>query len=177
MGEEDEATEGLIHGEGAVREALAGHCLQPMGALLDYWQERRAERPALARSDLYPEDLAALLPHLFMVDRGKAEPSDVCFRLVGTAIVRVEGEITGRSLSELIPRAGHEIVWEHYDRALAGELCLRRGNLRRRDRAYIHYHVLLLPMSRTGGAIDSLLGMALYRFLHENGALPVGPMA
>jgi hypothetical protein len=177
MIEQDEAKEGLVRDEPAVSQALAGGSLEPMRALLDYWRGRCGARAALPRSELHPEELPALLPHLFLVDRGEREPGDVLFRLVGTAIVRVEGEITGRSLSELIPRADHESVWEHYERALAGELCLRRETLRWQGRAYVHYHVLLLPMTRTGDGIDALLGMALYRFLQDDGALPVGPMA
>ncbi|SMF38576.1 PAS domain-containing protein [Tistlia consotensis] len=152
---------------------------EPMRTLLGYWRERVGPGGVLDRTRLHPEELAPLLPNLFLMDRLEGAPFDIAFRLVGTAIPQIEGEITGRSLSSLIARSEHPMVWEHYERALAGELCLRRQTLVWQDRDYVRYDVLLLPMSRGGAAIDALLGMALYRLLGDGPdrvAMPVGPM-
>lgn len=169
---------GLICGRETVAAALDDPFHAPMHALLDYWG-RRAEGGAMPRGALRPEELTALLPHLYLIDRvapGRAaRPGlDVRFRLVGTAIAQVEGELTGRRLSELIAPDEHPEVWEHYRRAFAGELCLRRQTLRWQEREHLRYEVLLLPMSRGGGAIDALLGMALYRFEGDEPLPPSG---
>lgn len=151
-----------------------------MRELLAYWSARAVDGRVLRRADFHPEDLPGLLPHLFLADRLDGPPLDFRFRLVGTAIAFVEGEHTGRQLSELLPRSRYPDVWGHYERALAGELCLRRETLGWQGRAHVPYEVLLLPMMRAGPAIDALLGMALFRVAAGGGPsrrLPVGRRA
>jgi hypothetical protein len=170
----------LVSGRADLAEALGDEDHRPMRDLLAYWGAHTADGAALRRADFHPEDVTGLLPHLFLADRIEGPPLDFRFRLVGTGIAGIEGEHTGRHLSELIPRSGHPDVWAHYERALAGELCLRRETLEWQGRAYIHYEVLLLPMTRAGPATDALLGMALYCVVEGRGAsrpLPLGPMA
>jgi len=142
-----------------------------MRTLLGYWDARRDGKTALPRANFDPVDLPRLLPNIYFIDRVGDDPFDIQFRLVGTQIAKVEGEITGMRLSTLIPPTPHtHALWDHYERVMAGDVCLRRETLEWQDRDFIAYDVLLLPMIRTGPEIDGALGMALYRISGEAGA-------
>lgn len=162
----------VICGATELDRALAGTFFAPMRAALAYWRERAGPHGVMRRSDLHPEELARLLPNIFLVDRLDGKPFDVAFRLVGTVITQVEGEMTGRRLSDLIPRAKDPVVWDHFARAFAGEACLRRHTLRWQERDHILYHVLMMPMTRGGQEVDALFGMALYRIRKAGSAPP-----
>lgn len=153
----------LICGVTADADILADDVHQPMRTLFAYWDERRDGDRAMPKANLDPVDIARLLPNVFLADLVSCDPFDIAYRLAGTRVVDFEGEITGRRLSELIPRApGNETVWEQYENAIGGEPCFRRATLDWRGRGFITYDVLLLPMTRTGGGADGALGMSLY---------------
>jgi hypothetical protein len=142
---------------------LADDFHEPMRTLLAYWDERCEGRPALPRANLEPLDIPRLLKNVFLVDLVSRAPFDVTFRLLGTKVVDNEGEFTGKPLSELIARGPEtESLWQHYERVMDGEVCLRLDSLAWQDREFVLYDVLLLPMMRRGESIDSALGMALY---------------
>ncbi|HEV2546137.1 MAG TPA: PAS domain-containing protein [Stellaceae bacterium] len=72
-----------------------------LGHVLAYWEERRGSRRMPARRDLDPTDLAAVLPHLQLID--VVPPDRLRYRLVGTALVDTFGhDYTGRFVDELL---------------------------------------------------------------------------
>ncbi|MGH6959953.1 MAG: hypothetical protein ACREE7_05675, partial [Dongiaceae bacterium] len=83
------------------------------------------------------------------------------FRLAGTGITAMEGEITGRYLDELIPDPVGSIMARHYMDAIAGRVHLRHDTLYWEKRGHIRYDVLLLPLGDEGG-INMLLGTVRY---------------
>lgn len=144
---------------------------EPFRQLLVFWEARQSGG-ALKREDLDPILLRDLLANIFLVDQVSTDPCDVFYRLVGTKIVEVEGEMTRTHLSELVPRsAANETLWQHYERVFAGKICLRRQTLAWQGRDHIGYEVLLLPMIRSGDEIDSALGMILYDAPYQRSGL------
>lgn len=144
---------------------------EPFRELLAFWEARQSDG-ALKREDLDPVLLRHLLANILLVDRVSRDPIDVVYRLAGTKIVEVEGEITRARLSDLVSRASStETLWRHYERVFAGEVCLRRQTLAWQGRDHIGYEVLLLPMIRSGAEIDSALGLVLYGAPYQRSGL------
>ena len=107
----------------------------------------------------------ALLPNLFLIDVVSGRPRRFRFRLVGTRIVELEGEITNKFLDELISNGPETAAMaRHYDDATEGRLYVRRETLgwHPRERAHVNYDVLLLPLSRDGETVDMLFGFCAY---------------
>src|SRR5262245_15950275 len=67
----------------------------------DYWQRKRGARAMAARRDIEPMELAAVLPHLMLVD---VEPGPrFRYRLCGTAVVEAFGsDPTGKYIDEVM---------------------------------------------------------------------------
>jgi hypothetical protein len=133
---------------------------------LDYWRSKcpgsETGRRFPRRDDIRPEEIVDLLPFVFMVDvlQG-AQGLDYRFRLVGTAIAAVEGEITGCLMSEMFSdRQNYRVMWQQYHDAVEGEIRVRRETLRWQDRDHIHYEVILVPLEGEAGTVDILIGLA-----------------
>lgn len=159
----DRISDALVCGITVDSNVIDHDFYHPMRTLLSYWNERREKRPAIPRANFDPVDIPRLLPNIFLVDLISRDPVDLEFRLVGTRITELEGSVTGWNLKKLIPRKPDtESLWAHYERVMAGQLCLRFETLAWQNRNFVRYAVLLLPMTRAGKDIDSAVGMALY---------------
>jgi hypothetical protein len=103
-----------------------------------------------------------LLPYIFMVDVLRdGETLDFQFRLVGTGIVDIEGEHTGKRLSEMFPdRQTYEMLWRQYCDATAGRIWVRHETLRWQGRDHIDYEVVLAPLQDGEGQVTLLIGIA-----------------
>ena len=65
-----------------------------------YWQGMRQGERLPSRSDIEPADIKHLLPNLLLVDI-KTDPFRVHYRLCGTRVADICGDVTGRYLDEL----------------------------------------------------------------------------
>ncbi len=150
-----------------IDDGLADQLAQPESAplreLFDDWQAKAAGRAMPARADIEPPEIARLLPWLFLVDlvEGDGGATRFRFRLVGTGITGMEGEITGKHLDELIPDPVDSAMARHYADAAAGRVHLRHETLYWEKRGHIRYDVLL-PMADDAGGV-MLMGMARHR--------------
>ena len=69
--------------------------------LYDYWRRKCAGRRAPARSDILPEEIRPILPHILLLDIVGDTPR-LKYRLVGTEFVQIYGaEITGKFVDEI----------------------------------------------------------------------------
>lgn len=133
----------------------------PTRLLLEYWRSKRLGDRFPRRAAIEPRDLVEILPYLLIIDRLDGAESDYRFRLVGTRIAEIEGDCTGRLLSELFPdRRRHARIWRHYDEACAGLVQRRNENLGWLGKSWIGYEVVLLPLLDAGGAVGHLIGTA-----------------
>jgi hypothetical protein len=128
----------------------------------EYWLAKGAGRAMPARADIDPLDIPGLLANVFLIDVVAGHPRRFRFRLVGTRITELEGEMTNRFLDEFVPGAAGTAMARHYEDTAQGRIYVRRETLHWRRRDYVNYHVLLLPLSSDGRTIDMLFGLARY---------------
>jgi hypothetical protein len=131
-------------------------------AFHEYWQRKGESKGMPARADIDPLDIPQLLANIFLIDVVPGEPRRFRFRLVGTRITELEGEMTNRFLDEFIPGAAGTAMARHYEDAAQGRLSVRHETLHWRRRDYVNYDVLLLPLSSDGRTVDMLFGLARY---------------
>ncbi|GAB4362090.1 MAG: hypothetical protein Kow00114_17100 [Kiloniellaceae bacterium] len=142
--------------------------ISPLGReFLAYWHGKCPPPDAgggfPARAAIAPEEILTLLPYIFMLDVLKDEQGrlDFRFRLVGTAIVDIEGEHTGKLLSEMFPdREAYKVLWQQYDDAAAGRVWVRHETLRWQGRDHLDYEVILAPLQDDDGRVTMLIGIA-----------------
>lgn len=119
----------------------------PVAGLLHYWISKCVRGRYPRRADIAPGEIRDLLPYLYIVERLAGPQSDYLFRLVGTEIVKVEGECTGQRLSELFPdRGGYAAIWRQYDDACRGRIRVRYQDLGWKGKKHIDYETVLLPL-------------------------------
>ncbi|MGF1594585.1 MAG: PAS domain-containing protein [Kiloniellaceae bacterium] len=141
--------------------------VSPLGqAFLDFWH-RKCPAPSdrrryPKRSDISPVEMIPLLPYIFMVDvLDEDGGQDFRFRLVGTAIMNIEGEHTGKRLSAMFPdREAYAVLWQQYHDAAAGKVWVRHETLRWQGRDHVDYEVILAPLEDDHGRVAILIGLA-----------------
>lgn len=137
--------------------------ISPLGReFLAYWHAKCPEAGFPTRADVAPDEILKLLPYIFMLDVLEQEAGlDFRFRLVGTAIMRVEGEHTGKLLSAMFPdRKAYAVLWQQYLDAAAGRVWVRHETLRWQGRDHIDYEVILAPLQDDAGRVTMLIGLA-----------------
>jgi len=128
----------------------------------EYWQRKGAGKGLPARADIDPVDIPHLLANVFLIDVVGGSPQRFHFRLVGTRITELEGEMTNKYLDEFVPGAAGTAMGRHYEDTAAGRIYVRRETLHWREREHVTYEVLLLPLSSDGQTVDKLFGFARY---------------
>jgi hypothetical protein len=146
-----------------LREFLHGPDNGAFLEFYEYWLRKGAGRAMPARADIDPLDIPQLLANVFLIDVVPGTPRRFRFRLVGTRITELEGEMTTRFLDEFVPGAAGTAMARHYEDTVEGRIYLRHETLHWRKRDYINYDVLLLPLSSDGRTVDMLLGLARYQ--------------
>jgi hypothetical protein len=130
----------------------------------EYWRQKAAGKAMPSRADLDPLDIPQLLPGVFLIDVVAGPPRRFRFRLVGTRIAELEGEMTDKFLDEFIPGSRGTSMVQQYEDACEGRLYVRHETLRwhTHERQHVSYDVLLLPLSRDGETVDMLFGYCVY---------------
>lgn len=111
-------------------------------SLQDYVEKTRGERPFASKADLDPAAIKPLLPLLALVEFG-GPPLTVFYRLFGTSLVALYGELTGTYLHDRTdnPQLRKDAL-ESYERLIAarrpiyGVTEVSVGNDRRRTFEY-----------------------------------------
>ena len=135
--------------------------------LAEYWLAKRGDRAMPFRSDIRPTEIPALLPYLIInevVDNGE----DFRIRLYGTELSRLSGEErTGKLISEI---CGTPETLPHRWRTQARWLEINRRALQTVAPVYARAlmlnerndsrdaHVVALPLTVTGNAVEQILG-------------------
>lgn len=134
---------------------------------LVYWQSKQNDRRPPLRASIDPVDIPKLLPNILLIDVVGQPAYDFHYRLLGTAIVSVDGvDYKGSLLSDMVPST--EIfhhIWQHHLDAAAGIVALRRDSMRwvrDNSRDHIDYAILLLPLRRGGDEVETLIGYIHY---------------
>lgn len=128
----------------------------------EYWRRKRTGARLPSRRDIKPEEVAHLLPYLFLVDVTSA-PVGFRFRLVGTEIIRwAAREYTGVGLNETEYGPHWRRVFDAY------LLSVRTRTAQHSEytapwvsREFFYYERVIAPLSNDGETVDMLFG-ALY---------------
>jgi hypothetical protein len=136
-----------------------------LGRVLAYWEERRGSRRMPARRDLDPADLAAVLPHLQLID--VVLPDRFRYRLVGTALVDAFGhDYTGRFVDELLLGTGradliNRVFTTVRDKARPVFLQARYFTAKNVD---FMTNRIYLPLSENDGEVNMMLAALSFDF-------------
>lgn len=127
---------------------------------LDYWQGKRRDRCAPARSDIDPLEIPRILPRIMLADvvRDASGKIDFRYRLSGTGIGEIHGsELTGRGPRDLRPSLYGALIDSHYHMALAELRPMVHVITLRTNRKLRSYARIILPLSSDGKAVDMLM--------------------
>jgi hypothetical protein len=124
-----------------------------------YWASKCGAGRAPRRRDLLPDEIPALLPHVFLVDVA-IEPLSFRFRLVGTAIGRLAcREYTGSSVNEAEFGPNWQAVYDAYTRVVrTGAPDVAQVQAPWPGRQFVCYERLAAPLSSDGSRMDMLFG-------------------
>ncbi len=126
-----------------------------------YWLSKCRDGVLPPRRAIDPAEIRALLPHIILAEIDAA-PSDIRYRLVGTAVAKVhKNDFTGRSHQTVTSLAGSGI--EHsYRRAMErGAAVFGRSGLDAGDGTWIGFEYAILPLSEDGRTVDKCLAMEI----------------
>jgi hypothetical protein len=138
----------------------AVHLADPtLARLLDYWQERRAGRLVPLWSAIDPVEIPWALRYVWVCDFDLTTRRFI-YRLSGEDINSVYGfNLRGRSLEEIFSPAGREGIYRRYlETVQKPAIIVVRGRIYLRSNRLLKGERLMLPMSRTGKAVDMVLG-------------------
>ena len=116
-----------------------------------------------AKSELSPRDLKSFLGDVILCQRVAENPSNYVWRVVGTKVAAVVGDLTGMTFEESAP-SGHAARWvECSDLVLDGGRPLRfLGRVRIKDREYLNAENFYVPLSNDEGEPTYILGLCRY---------------
>jgi hypothetical protein len=140
-----------------------------------YWQMKRGDRRAPARSDIEPTELCSYLPHMFMLDVVRPGMR-FKVRLVGTEMARAGGSenSTGRFVDEVVPPHHYpELRDEIEDVARHFVLRYKISDMAWQGRRHARYHRLMMPLSNDQIAVNIVLGIG---YLIQALEAPVTPL-
>jgi len=129
---------------------------------LSYWKKQAAGRQMPLLSDIRPEEIARLLPFLSLFEMRTQDGEFSLFpRLAGSKFEEVFGPIHKRELHTVLAPEFLE-RWHGAARAMieAGVPLRASGQVLHEDKSFISFEMLLAPLSRTGGDIDTLFLMS-----------------
>jgi hypothetical protein len=132
---------------------------------LDYWTKLAVAKGGLpARRDIDPIDIPRdALPFVLLVDVVReGQGLRFRFRMVGTGIVAVEGEETGRYLDDVVVGARLAQIRPHYVDCVARKVWVRHDSMSSPAGERIDSNTLLLPLSADGADVDMLFGLTTY---------------
>jgi hypothetical protein len=136
--------------------------------LYDVWDGWRGDRPMPARRDILPEDLRDLLPYIALM-QAMPDPLDCRYIISGEAVDRAsERGVKGMTVREVLADGSVSIadqISAMYGAVIkSGTPSFTRGSMDYRDRGFITFDRVLLPLSADAQAVDHLLCGFFYNF-------------
>ena len=123
--------------------------------LYEYWLSKQGERKAPRRTDIAPEEIADILPWVFLMERVGRR---LRYRLVGDAFREIYGaKLIGMFMDEVdLDHITAAYIGE-YDRAEAEGPLIKRWKFTKLDGRYVEYERIILPLSSDGTTVDMFL--------------------
>ncbi len=131
-------------------------------ALFDYWDQLRANRLAPARTDVEPADIAALLPHTFVLEQ--TARNDARFRLAGEAVSDLIGmELTGMGVAAIWDDASRPRISQLVEGVISAPATavVMGGKQSNGDIQGVKAEFCFLPLRTEGGPVNRIIGTAV----------------
>lgn len=137
-----------------------------LAGLLEYWEDKRAGRPAPSKAEMDPIDFPGALAHMLLARVEPGPPVTFRFSIVGEAVHYVHGHsLKGLTPPQLNPVAYGEQVQEHYMESYATWQPLYHAIYVESGARLSLYLRLILPLTDTeGGRISHLLAVELHEY-------------
>ena len=125
----------------------------------EYWLGKCCGDRLPRRRDIRPEEIARLLPHIFLVDVA-GDPPSFKFRLVGTQITQwAGGEYTGVAVNEAEYGPNWRRVYDIYLQSVRTRAPVHSEySAPWKEREFLVYERIIAPMSDDGVTVDTLFG-------------------
>ena len=153
---------------GGLRATIANHHDKRWPQFYDYWMQLAEQRGALpSRQAIDPLQMPRrLLGNIYLTEvvYETGNQARFRFRLLGQEITEREYTRPGQYLHELGGNQSARLLETQYLDCLQGRLWLRQTNLSWADRqkSFMRYQVLLMPLARDGHEVDSMIGLVIY---------------
>jgi hypothetical protein len=125
----------------------------------EYWLSKCRGDRLPRRRDIRPEEIARLLPHIFLVDVA-GDPPSFKFRLVGTQITQwAAGEYTGVTVNEAEYGPNWRRVYDSYLQAVRTRAPVySEYSAPWMEREFLFYERIIAPLSEDGATVSMLFG-------------------
>lgn len=131
--------------------------------LLDLWRVKAGAKKMPTRSDMTIRELKDLLRNILVFERVARHPSQYKFRLFGTGLHSMAGELTGKMVAEVVPP-------EHLPRWIGcGDLILDGGRPLRfigrvhlEGKEYLNAENLFVPLANDDDEPTFVMGLCRY---------------
>lgn len=136
--------------------------------LLDLWRIKAGDRRMPSRTDMTARELKSILRNILVIERVQRTPSRYRFRLVGTSLTSMAGELTGRMVDEIVPPE-HLPRWhECCDLVLDGGKPMRfLGRVHLEGREYLDAENLYVPLANDKGEPSFTMAFCRYSPRHS----------
>ena len=143
---------------GSIGEELSQPTKLRLRRLLDYWNEKRGNRPMPSRADIDPLDFQYLLGDIAIVDV-IGDPPRFHFRLFGSNLVaRLGADLTGKTPGDHPDPMFGEVMNSTYREVVEKKSpTMTRRRMIGLSRNLFQFEVLRLPLSSDGKRVDKLL--------------------
>lgn len=134
-----------------------------MRTLFHYWESKLGNRPVPLKKQIDPVEIPKLLEYILMAEVQEAEKR-YRFLNVGTHVVQAIGhEFSWKLFAEARLGAALKGFTDLYDFVrTSGEPVFFSGSLFWKNRDYLRFDEVLLPLSRTGERIDCFIGAMVF---------------
>ena len=131
--------------------------------LLNLWRSKAGEHNMPFRSDITPRDLKPILRNVLLFEKFSNDPPRFRWRIVGTSLISILGENTGKTFEECIPAEHLERWSDCANLILDGGLPLRfLGRVHVQGREYLDAENLFVPLANDNGEPGFILGQCRY---------------
>lgn len=154
----------------AAREKWFYHCDPALAfhdgyhdPLLKLWRAKSVDGRMPRRSDFTPRELKDVLRNIVMFERVQRNPSRYRWRLIGTNLTQMAGDVTGKMFEDTLPPE-HIARWvQCYDLVIDGGQPLRfLGRVHLKGREYLDAENLYVPLANDKD--EPTFAMALCRY-------------
>lgn len=131
-----------------------------LAGLYAYWQKKRGDRLMPSRADIDPSEIAAVLPHVFLIE-SVPPPHYYRYRIHGSALAEFHGrDFTGLAIHETISKEDADQVIRVFDGIAAARAPLFATGpvFWTRQDEFKGFEACILPLSADGATVNMLLG-------------------